>query len=58
MSDNRRLIDTAVDAVSNLEQIDNIIYDVENFEIELDSAGLMTPQLREFIKNYIRWDND
>lgn len=57
LSSNKEIIDTAIEAVSNLENI-IMIYDVSNFESELQSAGLMTPQLQEFIENYLRWDND
>ncbi len=57
LSSNKEIIDTAIEAVGKIEDI-IMIYDVRNFESELQSAGLMTPQLQEFIENYLRWDND
>lgn len=57
LSSNKKIIDTAIEAVGKIDDI-IMIYDVSNFESELQSAGLMTPQLQEFIENYLRWDND
>ncbi len=33
------------------------IENLENFEFELERQGLMTEQLKEFIENYMRFDN-
>ena len=36
---------------------DNVIYDVINFRRELEIQNLMTPELDEFIENYMRFSN-
>lgn len=33
------------------------IEDVDNFKRELSRQNMLTPQLEEFIENYMRWDN-
>ena len=33
------------------------IEDVANFKRELARQNMLTPQLEEFIENYMRWDN-
>lgn len=33
------------------------IEDVANFKRELTRQNMLTPQLEEFIENYMRWDN-
>ncbi len=58
MGNARELIDRAVETVAELERIsDNIIYDVDNFRVELIKKGLMTVELHNFIEDYMRWDN-
>lgn len=37
---------------------DNTILDVDNFKRELERAGLMMKELKDFIENYMRWDNN
>lgn len=37
---------------------DEIITDVDNFKRELERAGLMTNELKNFIEDYLRWDNN
>lgn len=34
------------------------IEDVSKFKMELSRQNMLTPQLEEFIDNYIRWDNE
>ena len=59
MSSNREIINGVLEKVWDLENIDDeIIYDVNNFVRELDRAGLMTDELKDFIENYLRWDNN
>ncbi len=36
---------------------ENAILDLDNFKRELARQHLMTPELEEFIENYMRWDN-
>lgn len=58
MSSNREIIDKAIESACDLEDIDDeIIYDVNNFKRELERQGLMTQKLKDFIENYMRWDN-
>lgn len=44
--------------LANISNIENIsIKNVENFKRELIRAGLYSEKLKEFVDNYIRWDN-
>lgn len=59
MSSNKKIIDKAIESACDLEDIDDeIIYDANNFKRELERQGLMTQKLKDFIENYMAWDNN
>ncbi len=40
------------------EMKEGSILDVENFQRELSIRGLLTPELENFIEDYLRWSNE
>ena len=59
MQSNKEKIENAIEALCDLEDMENdIIFNVENFRLELERANLMTKELDEFIENYMTFDND
>ena len=47
-------LEETMDKIKNIEPI----WNVDDFEKELERQGLMTKELEEFIENYMRFDND
>lgn len=47
-------LEETMDKIKNIEPI----WNVDDFEKELERQGLMTEKLEEFIENYMRFDND
>lgn len=51
-------LDEVNSLLTNIQNIENEgIKNVENFKRELMRAGLYSEKLKEFVDNYIRWDN-
>lgn len=45
------------DAINTLDALD-IINDVDNFKFRLELEGLLTPQLKYFIEDYLKYYNE